>query len=165
VSDESTEQPVAEQPAAEEPVAVEAPAGRTPMTCPRCGATVESDQAWCLECGLAVRTRVAPVPNWRAPLVAAGVIGLGAIVALVIAFLTITGDNAPLPTTATAPVTVVDTTATTTVPGVTPGTTVPGATTTATTTATVPATTTATVPATTTATVPAIPTTSTATTP
>jgi hypothetical protein len=80
----------------EEPVT----GGRTPIPCPRCGATVAGDQAWCLECGLAARTRLARTPNWRAPLVAAGAIGLAAMVALVVAFLVLTGDNAPLPTTA-----------------------------------------------------------------
>jgi ribosomal protein L37E len=116
---------------------------RAPLPCQRCGATIEADQGWCLECGLAARTRLARTPNWRTPLVLAGVVGLGAIVALIVAFLVLTGDNAPLPTTAAAPAPVattaattappVDTTATTTtVPAVptTPGTTpvIPGVT-------------------------------------
>lgn len=80
---------------------VEQPASPRPATtCPRCGATIEGDQAWCLECGLAARTRLARTPNWKAPIVVAGVLGLAAIAALIVAFLVITGDNAPLPTTA-----------------------------------------------------------------
>lgn len=109
-----------------------APAGRPPIACPRCGATVAGDQSWCLECGLAARTRLASTPNWRAPLIAAGTIGVAAIVALIVAFLVLTGDNAPLPTTAapapgattavaTAPPTVATTVATVpTTPGTTP---------------------------------------------
>lgn len=111
--------------------ATEQPASpRAPITCARCGAAIEGEQSWCLECGLAARTRLAPLPNWRAPLVAAAVVGLAAIVALVIAFLTITGDNAPLPTTA-APSTTppADTTSTATVPAVVTTTAAPPATT------------------------------------
>jgi hypothetical protein len=84
---------------------------------------VAGDQAWCLECGLAARTRLARTPNWRAPLVAAAVIGLAAMVALVVAFLVLTGDNAPLPVTQTAPGATAP--ATTTVPVTTPAVTTP----------------------------------------
>jgi hypothetical protein len=136
---------------------------RAPIACARCGATIEGEQSWCLECGLAARTRLAPLPNWRAPLIAAALVGLAAIVALVIAFLTITGDNAPLPTTA-APSTTppADTTSTATVPTVATTTAAPPATTVAPTpttttppvTTTTPAVTTTTTPATTTATTP-----------
>jgi hypothetical protein len=124
-------------------LAPEAPA-RPTIACPRCGAPVEGEQSWCLECGLAARTRLSRSPNWRAPLVVAGAIGLAAIVALVVAFLVLTGDNAPLPTTAAPAATAppVDTVPTTTVPAATATTpattpTAPGVTTTA------PATTTA----------------------
>jgi hypothetical protein len=78
-----------------------APAPARPaIACARCGAEVLGDQSWCTECGLAARTRLAQAPNWRTPLFAAGAIGLAAIVALIVAFLVLTGDNAPLPTTA-----------------------------------------------------------------
>jgi hypothetical protein len=73
---------------------------RPATTCPRCGAPVAGDQAWCTECGLAARTRLARAPGWRTPLAAAAAIGLAAIAALIVAFLVLTGDNAPLPTTA-----------------------------------------------------------------
>lgn len=84
-------------PAAE---SVAPPTAPAPIACPRCGAVVAGDQSWCLECGLAARTRLAPTPGWRTPLIVAGAIGLAAIVALIVAFLVVTGDNAPLPTTA-----------------------------------------------------------------
>ncbi|MDX6641594.1 MAG: hypothetical protein QOF12_2605 [Solirubrobacteraceae bacterium] len=81
------------------------PPAPAPTTCPRCGAEIAADQAWCTECGLAVRTRLAPPPGWRTPLLAAGAIGLAAIVALIVAFVVLTGDNAPVPvTTSTAAV-------------------------------------------------------------
>lgn len=127
---------------------------RAPIACARCGAQIAGDQAWCTECGLAARTRLARTPNWKFPLIAAGTIGLACIAALVVAFLVLTGDNAPLPTTATttAPAAPADTVPTTTIPPAT----VP-------TTPTVPATTTpvATTPVATTpvATVPTTPTT------
>lgn len=92
---------------------------RPAFPCPRCGAEVAPDQSWCTECGLAARTRLAPVPRWKAPLIAAGAIGLAAIGTLIVAFLVVTADNAPLPTTATAaPAPVVATTTLPTVPTV-----------------------------------------------
>ncbi len=33
--------------------------------CPVCGAALAPDQSWCLECGAAARTRIAPTPRWR----------------------------------------------------------------------------------------------------
>lgn len=127
---------------------------RPAIACARCGAEVRGDQSWCVECGLAARTRLAHAPNWRTPLIAAGAIGLAAIVALVVAFLVLTGDNAPLPTTTAAPpvaatpTTTTPTPATPTTPAGPAPTTVTATPTTATTTttATVPP---ATVPATT----------------
>ena len=76
---------------------------RTPVTCPRCGAEVAADQSWCTECGLAARTRLASTPNWRAPLIAAGAIGVACIAALIVAFVVLTGDNAPVPSTSSTP--------------------------------------------------------------
>ena len=40
------------------------------MTCPRCGASLERNQDWCLECGAAARTRIARTPAWRLPVFA-----------------------------------------------------------------------------------------------
>jgi hypothetical protein len=96
--------------------AIEDAAARTSLACPRCGAEVGGEQAWCIECGLAARTRLAPAPNWRAPLIAAAAIGLAAIVALVVAFLVLTGDNAPLPQTVPATAAPADTVPAATVP-------------------------------------------------
>lgn len=110
------------EPAAEDTAPAPTPA---PIACPRCGAPVAGDQSWCLECGVAARTRLARTPGWRTPLVAAAAIGLAAIVALIVAFLVVTADNAPLPTTAApaaAPAVTTAPPATTT----TPVTTVPG---------------------------------------
>lgn len=38
--------------------------------CPLCGSQLAPDQDWCLNCGGAARSRLAPPPRWR-PLVAA----------------------------------------------------------------------------------------------
>ena len=82
------------------------PAGAaSPISCPRCGAEVRGDQGWCVQCGLAARTRMAPPPDWRVPAIVAGGIGLAAIVALIIAFAVLTSHNQPLAPAATAPVT------------------------------------------------------------
>jgi hypothetical protein len=83
-----------------------APAGAAPpIPCPRCGAEVRGDQGWCVECGLAARTRMAPPPDWRLPAIVAGGIGLAAIVALIIAFAVLTSHNQQVAPAATAPVT------------------------------------------------------------
>lgn len=82
------------------------------VPCPRCGAEVRGDQSWCLECGLAARTRVAPAPNWRLPLIGAAAVGVAAIVALIVAFVVLTGDNAPVPAASSTPAPAVPTTPT-----------------------------------------------------
>jgi len=48
------------------------PSPTTPgaFLCPRCGNTLRDDQAWCMECGLAARTRVDRPPNWKLPIAA-----------------------------------------------------------------------------------------------
>jgi uncharacterized OB-fold protein len=38
--------------------------------CPVCGADFEPRQNWCMECGVAARTRLAPTPDWRVPVLA-----------------------------------------------------------------------------------------------
>ena len=126
------------------------PSPTTPGTflCPRCGNALGADQSWCLECGLAARTRVHPPPSWRIPVlltcVALALLAAGIAVALVT--LLDTPESTPAPTTvtlpaatappATAPATTVPTTSVpttsvpaTTVPGTTlttPATTAPG---------------------------------------
>ena len=86
----------------------ESPAPATPppgaIRCARCGADVPAEADWCLECGLAARTRVAPIPRWRVPLVGAAVLAALALAALALAFVDLTEDPEPAATT-TAPVT------------------------------------------------------------
>lgn len=62
----------------------EAPAGGT--RCAACGAPLEPDQEWCLECG-AARTALHPPPDWRVPVavvaVVAGIVLVAVLIALV----------------------------------------------------------------------------------
>lgn len=86
----------------------DAPPATTPpegaIRCPRCGAQVPRGQDWCLECGLAARTRVAPAPRWRVPLIAAALVAALALAAMAAAFVDLTEDPPPpLPQTAPAP--------------------------------------------------------------
>jgi hypothetical protein len=75
-----------------------------PIACPSCGTTVGPDQDWCLACGAAARTRLAPTPNWRALAVALGALALAAVVALILAFASLTSqDRSPATTTPTVP--------------------------------------------------------------
>lgn len=109
--------------------------------CPRCAAVVGPDQDWCLECGLAARTRLAPTPPWQLPVAVLATLSALAVLALGVAFVIITGDDeGPATTTPTAPAA---TTPTTTPPPVPPpAATTPPATTPTTTTTTTPTTTT-----------------------
>ena len=52
--------------------------------CPRCAAELRAGQDWCLECGAAARTRLAPTPRWRAPVT--GVIAVAALCGIALAF-------------------------------------------------------------------------------
>jgi hypothetical protein len=111
------------------------PSPTTPGTflCPRCGNTLRDDQSWCLECGLAARTRIHPPPSWRLPVILTCL--LLALLAAGIAFalftLLDTPESTPAPTTVTVPAaTAPAPAATTTAPPITtPPTTVPQATT------------------------------------
>ena len=62
------------------------------MGCPRCGAPVLAEQDWCLVCGAAARTRLAPAPNWRAPLIALAAVIVISLAVLGGAFVALTGD-------------------------------------------------------------------------
>jgi hypothetical protein len=73
------------------------------MSCPRCAAPVAPDQDWCLACGAAARTRLAPTPNWRAPVIALAVVVLVAGLALAFAFVRLTENDQPAPAATTAP--------------------------------------------------------------
>ena len=80
---------------------------RTPgaLLCPRCGNTLRDDQGWCLECGLAARTRVHPPPSWRVPVVLTCVLLalLAAGIAVALVTLLDTPESTPAPTTVTVP--------------------------------------------------------------
>jgi hypothetical protein len=103
--------------------------------CPHCSARIAADQEWCLECGTAVRVRIRPAPDWRAPVaIVAGVVALvaaGLIVALIalsntadrsVSTVTATAPAAAAPTPTTAATTTTTTTATTTAPAAKPAT-------------------------------------------
>jgi len=47
--------------------------------CPACGAGLGERQRWCLECGAAARTRVAPTPRWLGPALLATLVALCAL--------------------------------------------------------------------------------------
>jgi hypothetical protein len=74
-----------------------------PLRCPRCGSYVPPEQDWCLECGAPARTRLAPTPNWRAPLAVVAVVVLLAGLALALAFTSLTGDDGNVSAATTAP--------------------------------------------------------------
>jgi hypothetical protein len=63
----------------------EQPAGPGPR-CAACGAGLEPDQEWCVECG-AARTVLQRPPDWRAPVavvaLVVGVVVIAALIALV----------------------------------------------------------------------------------
>ena len=100
-----------------------------PARCPQCGTELEPGQEWCLSCGTAARTVIAPTPNWRLPIAAVAVVLLLCGGALAWAFVALTdNDDAVRAATQTAPATT--TGATPTIPGATPTPTLPGATTT-----------------------------------
>lgn len=108
------------------------------LLCPRCGHLLPDEQSWCLECGLAARTRVHPPPSWRTPIALTAVLLalLAAGIAVALVTLLDTPESAPAPTTVTVPAA--------SSPATTPAATVPPVATVPTT--TVPATTTPTVP-------------------
>lgn len=63
------------------------------IACPRCGRPVGGDQAWCLECGAAARTRLVPAPGWRAPLAIAAALAVLVLAALTWGFVVLTSDD------------------------------------------------------------------------
>lgn len=110
------------------------PSPTTPgaFLCPRCGGALGHGQDWCLECGLAARTRIHPPPGWRGPILATLLVAalLAAGIAFGLAALLDEDHPQPAAATVTAPAT---TPAAATPTTATPGTTTPGATTPATT--------------------------------
>jgi len=81
---------------------VVAPPPTSERACPRCGASLAPDQEWCLNCGTAVRTRIAPTPRWRVPVVLVGTLVALIAAALILALVELSGDPQPI---AKAPVT------------------------------------------------------------
>lgn len=84
--------------------AVETPPAPSGRQCPRCGAPLGADQDWCLSCGAAVSTRVAPAPRWRGPVAIVGAVLALAAAAIVFGLLELSNDDpervaqAPTPT-------------------------------------------------------------------
>jgi hypothetical protein len=73
------------------------------IPCPRCGGPVLREQAWCLVCGAAARTRLAPAPNWKLPVAALAAIVAVSLVVLALAFVALTDDDPGVVTGATGP--------------------------------------------------------------
>jgi hypothetical protein len=111
--------------AGQPPTAASGPAP-VPLRCPRCGANVEPEQDWCLECGAPARTRLAPTPNWRLPLAVLAAIAVIAGVALAIAFASLTQDDGTVSAATTAPAQPTEITTTASVPTAPPGAVTPG---------------------------------------
>jgi hypothetical protein len=83
-------------PATQEPAAATPPPAVQTRTCPRCGAALAPDQEWCLGCGNAVATRVAPTPRWKLPVaLVAGILALLAG-ALVLSLVELSRDPQPV---------------------------------------------------------------------
>ena len=64
--------------------------------CPRCGSPLAADQEWCLNCGHAVGTRIAPTPRWRVPMAIVGAVLALLLAALVLALVELSGDPQPV---------------------------------------------------------------------
>jgi hypothetical protein len=90
--------------------------------CPRCGTPLRDEQAWCVECGLAARTRIHPPPGWRGPIALTLVLAtlLAAGIAFALWTLLDTPQPAPVATTVTVPATTSAPPATTIAPTTTP---------------------------------------------
>lgn len=135
--------------AADEPAtqafAQQHPAPARPMpseACPLCGAPLDPQQDWCLNCGAAARTRLAATPNWKAPIAVIAVIAALALGVLAAALVKLAGGSGasatPVTTTVTAAPTASAPAATPGLPTTTTAATAPGAVTPGATTATVP---------------------------
>jgi hypothetical protein len=96
-----------------------------------CGATLHPDQDWCLHCGCAARTRLAPTPNWRVPIAAIGAVIVLSLGVLAAALIDLAGSSSPTKIQVTR---VVTTAASVTSPGTATTTPAPGASTLVTTT-------------------------------
>jgi len=106
-------------PAPQPPPVLQPPPGT--IACPRCGAAVGPEQDWCVTCGVAARTRVAPVPHWRRPIVVVATVAALALATVAVALVSLSGSDAPPGAATVTPVIGPPINATTTTPAVTPG--------------------------------------------
>jgi hypothetical protein len=91
------------------------------MRCPLCDSELAPHQDWCLNCGAPARTRIAPTPNWRMPLVALVIALAISGAGLAYAFVKLSSGTGSVGKTATtAPATVTTLTAAPATPAVTP---------------------------------------------
>ena len=65
-------------------------------SCPHCGSPLTPDQEWCLNCGHAVGTRIAPTPRWRVPVAIVGAALALLVAALVLSLVELSGDPQPV---------------------------------------------------------------------
>jgi hypothetical protein len=65
-------------------------------SCPHCGSPLAADQEWCLNCGHAVGTRIAPTPRWRVPVAIVGAVLALLVAALVLSLVELSGDPQPV---------------------------------------------------------------------
>ena len=65
-------------------------------SCPQCGSPLAPDQEWCLNCGHAVGTRIAPTPRWRVPVAIVGAVLALLVAALVLSLVELSGDPQPV---------------------------------------------------------------------
>jgi hypothetical protein len=64
-------------------------------SCPLCDAPLHPDEDWCLRCGCAARTRLAPTPNWRPPMIALAVVMGLSLAVLAVALVDLAGSSSP----------------------------------------------------------------------
>jgi hypothetical protein len=65
--------------------------------CPVCNCPLAPTQSWCLECGAAARTRIAPTPRWRPLALIAALAAILAIVAIGLAVARLARDSSGPP--------------------------------------------------------------------
>jgi hypothetical protein len=64
-----------------------------PEQCPICGAPLREEQDWCLRCGTAARTRLAPAPRWRVLVISLLVVAVLSLAGLTAALVKLTGGS------------------------------------------------------------------------
>ncbi|HEY1457192.1 MAG TPA: hypothetical protein VGF15_01630 [Solirubrobacteraceae bacterium] len=61
--------------------------------CPLCGTSLAARQDWCLRCGAAARTRLAPPANWRGPLIILAIVMVLSLAVLGAALVKLSGKS------------------------------------------------------------------------